>query len=418
MNHLEIVTLETDLKEKLNSLCLPNREKCIRIGHLSIVNKNSINVLFFTNQAVLKRNSAINIFSYIKKEINDHLSQFDNEFKIEIEYINVFKEGWPRPYGESFFSSSLTFVGKKNLNGTLEGGLFYDTHLFGSLTKVAAENVDGIDFDKSLSKLKHMDSWYELAFDKTLKADSDKDLINKIKAEGHPSLALLIYANDLWNNDFYNGNREEFQMIPLSQSQQIPISDKAKEKKVSLDNVVNLPTFKSPPLRLEKEKVQELLSLNLSREGAFDYLQYHKEPAVVNICKMWNDKVKRKFHAGAFRLYIWDEGARTFFSGDPQEPNWEPSYFESYQNDLATLDVEFGGKRVFAVFLFSTDRELWEKSDDGYGIVINTVSGELLYEVGTQKNQYDEAFYSWVGLHALKGKITDNADFKPESCMP
>lgn len=376
-----------EIHEAFSKIKFPSGEDAVRISHCEAVKVKKIKIHYFTNKAVIERNTN-SIDEFLKLKLKEIMSQagVDN-CDVDLIYIDALNTEWPKPWAESIYRRIPTVIINKE---TGQGALFHDPQLRNPIKNIANEFPDGFSESYFKDNLTQGISWYGLVFNRHLEKKELEDSFDFSPLTNKNNQCYVVVFKDYeWFSGLFNVGKE-LALSSVPDFYDVNVSKELKERRVD-----GMHLFDKVAVQGDVEKIKEACQLQ-REEAEPEYLRYESSKSVRHLCEYWDQSNNSEVKAGSFRAYQWDEEKSIFIALDPEEPNWKPEHFEPYLDSTAAFKI--GGKLV--LFIFAEGRDKWGVSQYR-DIVIKTTGGVMLYEIGTTKESYDEAMYSWEILGSI-----------------
>ncbi len=235
-----------------------------------------------------------------------------------------------------------------------------------------------------------------------IEAASLEDAYGRMPASAADQRSVLIYEGDEWVSGLHNGpgsGHPGTWLGPVATYYDVPVASAKLAARKSVEDVAARITLSGCYAQL-----LEALTLLEDRPRP-QYGRFEQHPALQLLCAWWNRTAPAEYRtAGTFRIYVWNENTRVFAPGDPEEPPLQASAAAELKGTALFRDP--GAPTVLVHFIRGRKYDQCTPS----GISIYDTAGELVWEVGSDRHEYDEAYYAYVGLETLAQELNSEAE--------
>lgn len=345
----------------------------------------------------------------IIEEWLDSQAILDRYSDIRITHLSPDVNTWQEKFGMSNVHIADSFpilILVKQKDGRVEGVWGYDTHSSGSIAeRVGSMCCEPNDVAALLEAVPDQGVFAGAVCMSHIEAASMDDAITATPESKAGQKSVVVYdmeahewLSGLWNNPEKEIHEELKGLRHLSSVADFhgtPVSSLKKQSRPSFEAIDFSVKASTDILYGAAEKAVQRP----------EYKNYEDHPSLLELCEWWNTTAPEGMrHAKTFRLYAWNPRDEVFIAFDPEEPVMNAEQFSSHK-PIALFEGT-DGRKVAAIFLKGHD----DVAETRWGINIYQADGEVFWDVGCGKEDYDESFYSYKSLHGFADILRDTIE--------
>lgn len=327
-----------------------------------------------------------------------------HEEQFATQYHEYLGGRWPLPWtltATDSVNAMPTLVLCEKADGSVTGVLMRETHSRGSsaarLANDAPEYADALGWIEAYRGKTKGHIFYGWWKDADIDAGSLQEAIATTPTTDAGQKAVVLYRGHEWLSGHWNadspvsfGEAGEHALSSVAEFHGTRVSKATLEQRETLEVARH-----GTQIVGEWELLHRAMS-SLAPGARYATSELH--PAVRLVCAWWNTKAAEGSQcAGSFRLYVWQDSNRGFLPCDCDEPMMTAKTLSD--NPSYALFEEAGMPTVAAIFFRGAKHHVGQP--DG-STMVHYANGDAAMEIGLDKSQVDDAFYSVLGLERLR----------------
>lgn len=333
--------------------------------------------------------------SYLEKLIGQTPYKDAN---LALQFHDYQQHGWSLSWEITATDSTMPLlVVQEAPDGKIVGALMRDPHTQGNIAAAIAEQYaepeEVAEVLQKLDSLAAYEKFMGLYKEGAIHADSLADAIaNTSMSEGKQKEVLLYRGMEWWSGLWNQGQEGDIRFSSVADFFGCRVSEAKRQQRGDLAVVrakANMQADYAPLIEAVKHlPLDELVNAE----------NYESLSSVRLLCDWWNTRAEEGGKlAGYFRLYVWDDEKLIFHACDPEEPAVTAA--DMADAGCFALFEEEGRPAVAAIFYRG---RAYNDVDESGWVQLYLANGELGYNIGTELWNVNEAYYSFVGLRAIR----------------